>query len=800
MSGRDDTEPPDMMGRAQEARVIPSMLHVPETKEEIRRRRVTRISTSVAIVVVLVIAVFVGLHLSHRASIKDAALLAGDDGRPASIDAALVLLEDESDPDDLALRARLYAMRVLEANTDDTEQVTSILEQLPQERSMNAVVASTYLALHANELDRAQSEAALITVGGTYAAEAAHARSLVAVALGNPEAADAEAQLALENRPGAPRHAALLALIQSRKGEHDAAFETLDAATDHERSPRIRVTRARILLEAGEDPDRAVTEAEAVLGDLADQAVSPETAWAQLVRGWAAAGRGDSQAALADARAADEQRPPADEMFVVALAETFLKSGALDAAAETLDSVQARTAHIRGRQAQTRAELALMRDDRPAAQAALADALPGPRSDLIRARLLGPDETDEARALYAQVAEVPAFFVEASARLAALELAQDEAQAASARLGSVLERTPSHPLVVPVAVSAKLALGDAEGAMRIATRALEDHPEDPDLLAARAEIEIENEDDEAALRSLRAAIERRDDDPRLHLIRGQAARRVGEIAEARAAFDAVLERSPQNRDALLAAVELAVQDADADRAEAVLDAIQEHRVRGEDVDYVWADFLVLSGAGQRGFRRIRESLRRMPRNARLQTALGNLFLQAEEYRAATNIFTAAKNFSEGPNAGAILGRTISQIRLGVLGLALENLQAAREAGTELGPQFEARILAAEGRVHLMMRATGAAETKAQASIAADAKCGEGHLLLADIAQARDQDSTPELRLAIQSRNRQPEAMARVYLANQEAEDGCTNARGYLRASPQGRFADRIRDLARRCPR
>ncbi len=781
--------------------MIPTLQQVPETKEEIRRRRITRISTVIAIIVIVTIAVFVGLHISHRSAIKEAALLAGDDGRPASIDAALALLADETDPDDLALRARLLATRVLEANTDDTEQVTSLLEQLPAERSMNAVVASTYLALHANELERAQSEAALITVGGTYASEAAHARALVAVALGNPEAATAEAELALERRPGAPRHAALLALILSRKGEHEAAFETLDAATDPESSPRIRVTRARILLEAGEDPDRAVTEAEAVLGELSDQALSPEIAWARLIRGWAAAGRGDSQAALADARAADEQRPPADEMFVVALAETYLKAGALDAAAEALDSVQARTAHIRGRQAQIRAELALARGNRAAAEAALAEALPGTRSDLIRARLLdAAGDTEEAKALYAQAAEVPAFFVEASARLATLELKSGDAQEASARLASVLERTPSHPLVAPVAVRAKLALGDAEGAMRIATRALEDHPEDPDLLAARAAVEIDSGDDEAALRSLRAAIERRDDDPHLHLMRAKAARRVGEIAEAREAFDAVLERTPDNEEALLAAAELAVEDADPERAEQVLDLIDEHHLHGKEIDYARAGFLVGSAAGQRGFLPVRRALARNQRDPFLQNALGDLFLEAEEWRAAANAFTAAGNYAEEPDAHAILGKTIAQIRVGVLGVALSNLEAAREAGAELGPAFEARVLAAEGRVLMMTGGWARAEEKARASIAADPKCSEGHLLLADILQHKNDNSLPELRLAAEGRIPQPEAMARIYLADQEAEDACTYARGYLRAAPQGRYAERIRDLARHCPR
>ncbi|MBW2463509.1 MAG: tetratricopeptide repeat protein [Deltaproteobacteria bacterium] len=801
MSRRDESERPDLLGGVRDPRVIPKLGAVPETKEEIRRRKVTRISTAIAIVVAIAIATYVGMALSHSLAIRDAAHAAGDDGRSASFNAAIALIAEETDPDHRALHARLLATQVLEANTSDTAEVTAILDALPQgQRSMNAVVASTFLALHADDLERAQAEAALITVGGEYAAEAAHARALVAVALGNPEAASAEAQLALEERPGAPRHAALLALIQSRMGDHAAGFATLDGATDHESSPCIRATRARLLLEAGEDRERAAEESEAVLGPLSSVALSPETAWAQLVRGWVAAGRGDSLAALSDARAAAEQRPPADEMFPVALAETFLEAGALDAAAETLDSVQPRTAHIRGRKAQIQAELALSRGNTEAARAALAEALPGTRSDVIRARLLETgDDTAEARALYAQAAEVPAFFVEASARLAALELAEDDAQGAWDLIAPVVERTPSHPQVVPIAVRARLALDDNAEAMTIVSRALEDHPTDPDLLAARAEVEIDNGDDEAALVSLRAAIERREDGPRLQLLRAQAARRVGEIAEARTAYDAFLTREPANPEALLAAAELAIEDADPDRAKLALDAIEEGPLRGEAIEYAWASYMVGSAAGQRGFRRVRVAMALMPRNAVLQNALGELFLQAEEYRAAANAFSAARNFEDG-NPQAILGRTISQVRLGVLGLALQNLRAAGEAGASLGPTFEARILAYEGRVHMMERRYTAAAQSGQAAVAADPRSGEGHLLLADLASHRNEDSLPELRLAANGRIPQPEAMARVYLAEQDAEDACTNARGYLRAAPQGRFATRIRDLARRCPR
>jgi tetratricopeptide (TPR) repeat protein len=365
----------------------------------------------------------------------------------------------------------------------------------------------------------------------------------------------------------------------------------------------------------------------------------------------------------------------------------------------------------------------------------------------------------------------------------------------------VLERTPGHPLAVPVAVRAKLALSDVEGAERIAARALEIHPEDPDLIAARAEVQIARHDDTGALASLRDAIERRDDDAELHVLRGETARRLGEIAEARAAFDAALSHAPTNEPALLGALELANEDGDPERGRTALDAIHEANLRGDRVDFAEAKFLVVSGAGQRGFLTVRRALARHPRDIMLQTTLGDLFLQAEEYRAAANAFSAVRDLTENP-AEALLGRTMSQIRLGVLGQVSEGLAAARTAAEarSLGPHFEALVLAAEARVLLMGDALSGAEAKANAAVALDARCGEAHLVLADIASARNQNALPELRLAASGRIVSVEAMGRVYLSDQDSANACDMARGYLHAAPAGRFAERIRDLSRRCGR
>ena len=72
MSRRDETEPPDLLGGLRDPRLIPKLGEVPETKEEIRRRKVVRISSAVAAVVAIAVAAYVGLALSHSASIREA--------------------------------------------------------------------------------------------------------------------------------------------------------------------------------------------------------------------------------------------------------------------------------------------------------------------------------------------------------------------------------------------------------------------------------------------------------------------------------------------------------------------------------------------------------------------------------------------------------------------------------------------------------------------------------------------------------------------------------------------------------
>ena len=74
------------------ARQIPTITRLPLTKEE-RRKRIALLALAVAGAVALVVAVVSAvLHVRHQSRLESAVQLAGDDGRLASVHAALEVL------------------------------------------------------------------------------------------------------------------------------------------------------------------------------------------------------------------------------------------------------------------------------------------------------------------------------------------------------------------------------------------------------------------------------------------------------------------------------------------------------------------------------------------------------------------------------------------------------------------------------------------------------------------------------------------------------------------------------------
>jgi tetratricopeptide (TPR) repeat protein len=196
---------------------------------------------------------------------------------------------------------------------------------------------------------------------------------------------------------------------------------------------------------------------------------------------------------------------------------------------------------------------------------------------------------------------------------------------------------------------------------------------------------------------------------------------------------------------------------------------------------------------------VRGATRRHPGDPILLTALGDLFRQTEDHRSAINTYGAALT-ADPDFADARLGRAISQIRLGAGDNAAESLdeaQALSEA-QHLGTAFDARLLAARGRIHFMADRLTAAREAATHAIELDPKCSTAHLLLADIAAARSEPTAEHLRSALAGREALPEIVGRLAIAADEAAEMCAMSRRYLRVDPGGRWAERMRNNVRRC--
>ncbi len=722
---------------------IPRIEKVPLTKEEIRKRLMLRISYVVLVVGTLAFGAWLYLYLSHLAEVRQAIQAAGNDGRVASIRHAMALLDGDDAPASKARSLRLRSMLVLAGEDEETGPIAEGLEALPSgdaDVGRERGIAATYLALARGDLSAAMENASNVVAEGDYAAEAARSRALAAWSVGNVEQALAAAGLATDQRPEAPRHVALLAELMARQGQTDEALARLDEVPEAARNPETRIARARIMDRAGADLEQVAEQAQGVLDD--ESATFHEKAWARLLLARAAAAAGDRVTAREHLDQASAVAPPGDELFTLGLAEAALRIGAVHFAQEVAQRLPSPLSVDAGRRLQLTAELALANHDLRAAEAALQQAPAGARTALSRAELLeARGQFDEARQIYQEASAEPAYRVPATVRLAAMELGQGNAREAADRVAPLLSEQQNHPDVVPVAVEAQLGLGNREQAMELVEPALEAHPRDVRLLAAKAHVQMALEQWERALATLDSALRIQDDDADLHADRGRAARQLSRLEVAREAFDAALALSPSHPVALVGRLELDVMDFRPAQARQILDRIDEAEIDSRQIERLRGRLLTMEIAGHHGIERVREALDEHEDDASLILSLAWLYMQAEQYTAAVRTFGRLTH-AEPPSTDAILGRALAQTRMRASApaeSALEHLQEGLDEST-LEPATRAELHAVLARLAFSSDTRPLADREAHQALEIDPKNCEAHLVLADVASARDQDS------------------------------------------------------------
>ncbi len=781
---------------------IPVIEKVPLTREEIRRRRNMRVVYAVLAVTLTVTAVALYFYVSHRNEVATALERAGDTGRVDAIRDALALMDGDDADASQAARLRLRAMLVLAGEDEDPATIEGALgglssdsEDVARERG----IARTYLALAEGDLSTAMDQASSVVARGDEAAEAARARAMAARAVGNVEQALAASRIAVEQRPEAPRHVALFAELTARAGDADAALARLDDVPEAQRNPATRIARARIMDRAGADLDAVSEHAEAVLG--AEDATDHEKAWARLLLARAAAAAGDRVATREHLDQAAEVAPPGDELFTLTLVEAALRMGAVAFAREQAERLPTPLSIDAGRRAQVSAEMALADHQLRAAESALRHAPAGPRTSLARARLTeARGDRDEARTLYQSAAAEPGLRVPATVALAAMELRSGNAREAVSRVEPLLAEFPDHPDVVPVAVEAQLGINQASRAMELVSPALDAHPQDVRLLAAKAHVQVALSQWEDALATLDSALRIEDDDADLHADRGRAAAHLQRLEVAREAFDAALALSASHPEALVGRLDLDVSEQRLADARRILERIEEAEISSLRVHRLRARLLVMEIAGRSGVRQLRESLDAHRADETLLMSLGWLYMQAEDYADAVRTFGRLLEGDEDP-VEAVLARALAQTRMRLSNPAkatLENLVEDVDEST-LPAAVRAELHAVLARIAWSEHDRAVAQREAEAALGHDRRSSEAHLVLAEIAQDRDQDATEEYVASLEGLHPSSRALAMLSIRVETVDDAaCNYAARYRRAAPNGQFSRGIWRVERDC--
>lgn len=774
-------------------RQLAPIADVPLTKEEVARRKRIRRAFIVAVVIVGAIAAFVAYRVQHMAAIASAVATAESSGRLADIEDALAQLEGEDGPGDVAVAARLHATAVLAGVAAHRAEAESLLARHDPtgEGASDHRIAAAYLALADGDPEAAANEASLLVAGrGPRAAEAAHARALAALAIGNLDAARAAAESARDELTGSPRHAALVLEVASRAGIAAPVVGAEDATV-------LRIARARVHLETSTDLDGAETEASAVLASA--DATPAERAWAQLIRGLVAAEQGDSIAALEALTLAAATPPPGDELFQIELAEGWLSLGMVAECDRALEAMHTTVTTDASRRDLILSRRALVRGDLTEAERSLGSVAPRPRRDLVEAQIaIARGAWDRARTLLDRAIATPETELTARIELSSMLVSTGHASSALDPIRALLDAHPTSPRLAAAAGRAYAAMGERARALEVIDAALVPHPREPRLLLEKARVHARSAEWEPAYAALSSAAESSPRDPVIQLERGLAARALGRLDDARSALRASLELSPGQARALVALLGAELDAHAIDEARGTEAALGTLGLDSPDVDALRARYFVEALAGARGVPPIEAAVARTPEDVPLRLALARLYFQAERWEDAADAFYAVSQRSEAERPVALGLRAIALARARrapTVEAVIDQLRTI-QMGTRLPGSVEALMSVAQGWLEWNEEAFGRAGIFARQALDRDPGNAHANLLLAVLDSAGRRDPSEHARAA------QGDSLeARGMLALLEAPDAqrCAAARLYLEGAPTGRLSADVRARVAACP-
>ncbi len=795
------------------------------------------IALLIAMIVVPVLAIAAGVLAVRVWKVRDeldqvrsTAHAAAEDGRPTIFNAAIDSLKLYNTEHDLvALRARLMATVTFEHGNDQRVETERSILLIPGEESTkydDVRLAQAYLELVKGDPDRARQVMTGVTGEGPTAVEAMRVRAWIAYLSGDLEGALRETAAAVAQRPKSPRHVAFHAMLLFLRdtGNAQQALTVLDGVMrdrDNARLgdsyPSLRVARARVLFQSGQDPRSAIeNDVAAVLGDLRARAAPSELAWAHLLRARNYANVGNVEQALTDARAALQYRPPSDTEFELFAAETFLNAGHPQEARAELERVE-RVVDLE-RLSRLRAEVAIESGNTAQAQTALERAGSSPRASYLRGRLFEIQNAyAEARAAYERAAQDPEEQVRASARLGALDLAEGNVEGAINRLRGAFDawsattrtRLPGEAQVAEWYVRALIAANNVDEARRVVDRATNVAGPMPELRAARARVTLASGDYANAVTELQQLVESMSEDPDLWASLGQALRLSAEtdrehrqdtLERSHTAFQRALTLRSEHGPALLGMGLVKITRGELSEALDFLQRASAARVTSPEIARGRARILVLQGAGAAAVASLNEWITAAPNDAVLHTLLGRLLTQADEIEEAHASYERAIALDANQAEawlGIAQGMAVSnKTRIGnrSYGDAMGNAERLIEASGDV--ELSARRIAIAARNRAWFSLSSRLADDANRAIALDARCSEAHRVLSLVDE---RNARRHLEAAVAAKAPLAETIAALARLS-AGEDQCRLAQRYMTMAPRGFPEDReeMQELAGRC--
>lgn len=309
-------------------------------------------------------------------------------------------------------------------------------------------------------------------------------------------------------------------------------------------------------------------------------------------------------------------------------------------------------------------------------------------------------------------------------------------KSAQAELEAAFKRDPSALAVGTALASLYLQLGQPAAAVRVAEQINKDQKDQPGLLFLLGKARLEAGDVAGARTALESAVKAdpRFIDPQLEL--GRIELRTGAVAAAKSRLGAALERAPKHVGLLSLLGQVMVSEGRFDEAQRWFEKADDHSAR-DVIDHGMrlVEFHLSQGKVDKAREAMQQRVQsKAPDATRALILIARIDLAAGDRRAAKSTLSRASS-AVPVDVGALM--TIAELQIAaedVPGAAHSASKALKESPLHLGAQV---VMA---RTDILQGSLPAAEQRARELTTRLPKAGIGHLLLGEVAVARNQDA------------------------------------------------------------